>query len=1149
MAEILIGSIKKGEAGGVAELDASGRVPSTQLPSYVDDVLEFANLAAFPAPGETGKIYIATDTNKTYRWSGAGYAEISALLKRQADTLYANALIGNAQGGIVQVEDAWEADAVVLTVPGKSVQDGTPTPDAPVEVDVVDSPVRITATGKNLVGSSESDVEYNVHGTFSFAANAITCIPNQSWAGAYVRFNDIIKASGETFFMSYDSTVPNISILVQCLDKDFNVIDSDKIDLFRSYNTVYDAQYSAVLTPIEFSVPDDVPFIKVGLAFTGQQDQSVTVSNIQLERGTSRTAYEPYESTQQTITLPTDHNYLASLPDGTRDELVLRSDGVAVLVTRTAKIASYAGENVTTLFMSTTGAMAAGAMVIYGAPLTTKYSADNGTTWSTTDPAAGQSAIPMHKGTNNVWCTDRLSPEVALDYVQDTNKVINELRAADICVGYDGTIYSTAGDDVRGQVQLLHDHEMIIGEKRSLDFVMTHYINSAGHWAASPAGSSGFGCAVVDVSDVNTLVIDMTYRNQYIKHVGFSRSEPFVVGTSVISSSIAFNEKGTHYVEVPEGARYAVIMRQVDTSGNDKGSPNVYACYTYDDLHEEIDEIKDALVAEIPLTWENGTPKKYVDSSGLWGVWSDASVDFQIMSDPIQVKKGLKFVIGNFNTAANPYLARVAFFDRFDIENELPISCVYYHSGDPVSVEIEVPEGATYMSVAKNVSMGSEVRIDPEVLFGVDAEIIYSISSRPENSSGAIASINVPEKYSLVVGDTFELFWKGIIEAVDPYAFNIHANCSVGKCFKRKFEFTPTTAGTYPLTVSIEDNSGNVIDSKTVNLVVSNVANSPSTLKNVLCVGDSLLANGQWAYEADRRLTGTGGTPNGNELNNAEFIGTNDKEGTGYEGYGGWTFTSYNTANVRNDFVWITCTHDKTSADQHSIYQDSNGAKWKIETIEAGRIKMIRTSGSSAMPSSGSLAWVSGGVNHSNIAFTASAIASGNPFWDESSNKVDFAAYASRLGVSSIDFCYVLLGWNSTTTTSYLYKTSVKTFIDNLLSDFPDCEVALLGLQIPSLDGFGVSYGCEWNYYDKMKKVFEFNDLYAEIASEYDNVHFVNIAGQFDTENNMPSATRNVNVRSSKTETYQTNGVHPATEGYNQIADAVYRDLTHELNA
>lgn len=214
-----------------------------------------------------------------------------------------------------------------------------------------------------------------------------------------------------------------------------------------------------------------------------------------------------------TIKLPTDHDYLASLPDGTRDELVLRADGVAVLTERVGYVAltsssatsviavspsnplygysvlipggnvyslsnsksdkflcrnfseinresayngssgegvsamsatSGSGTSNTLWFLSTMASITdfkawlnANTVTLYYqlATPTTLYSADNGTTWSTTDPAAGTSAIPLHKGTNNVWCTDRLSPEVGLDYVQDTNKVINELRAAIVASG------------------------------------------------------------------------------------------------------------------------------------------------------------------------------------------------------------------------------------------------------------------------------------------------------------------------------------------------------------------------------------------------------------------------------------------------------------------------------------------------------------------------------------------------------------------------------------------------------------------------------------------------------------------------------------------------------------------------------------------
>lgn len=73
-----INSTEKGAAGGVAPLNGSSLIDSAYLPSYVDDVLEYANLAAFPATGETGKIYIALDTNKQYRWSGSVYIELVA---------------------------------------------------------------------------------------------------------------------------------------------------------------------------------------------------------------------------------------------------------------------------------------------------------------------------------------------------------------------------------------------------------------------------------------------------------------------------------------------------------------------------------------------------------------------------------------------------------------------------------------------------------------------------------------------------------------------------------------------------------------------------------------------------------------------------------------------------------------------------------------------------------------------------------------------------------------------------------------------------------------------------------------------------------------------------------------------------------------
>lgn len=64
-------------ANGFLKLDGTGKAAAAQLPAFVDDVLEYANQAAFPATGTTGVLYVALDNNKVFRWSGSAYTEIS----------------------------------------------------------------------------------------------------------------------------------------------------------------------------------------------------------------------------------------------------------------------------------------------------------------------------------------------------------------------------------------------------------------------------------------------------------------------------------------------------------------------------------------------------------------------------------------------------------------------------------------------------------------------------------------------------------------------------------------------------------------------------------------------------------------------------------------------------------------------------------------------------------------------------------------------------------------------------------------------------------------------------------------------------------------------------------------------------------------
>ena len=92
-----IAASEKGAINGVATLDAAGKVPSSQLPSYVDDVKEFENKSAFTVTGEADKIYVDIATGDIYRWSGTQYIRINSSVA-SADTAVKLATARNIAG-------------------------------------------------------------------------------------------------------------------------------------------------------------------------------------------------------------------------------------------------------------------------------------------------------------------------------------------------------------------------------------------------------------------------------------------------------------------------------------------------------------------------------------------------------------------------------------------------------------------------------------------------------------------------------------------------------------------------------------------------------------------------------------------------------------------------------------------------------------------------------------------------------------------------------------------------------------------------------------------------------------------------------------------------------------------------------------------
>lgn len=419
--------------------------------------------------------------------------------------------------------------------------------------------------------------------------------------------------------------------------------------------------------------------------------------------------------------------------------------------------------------------------------------------------------------------------------------------------------------------------------------------------------------------------------------------------------------------------------------------------------------------------------------------------------------------------------------------------------------------------------------------------------------------IVLPAKFTAVVDDTLQLFYRGIIKHPNPYIWALNFNCSVGKNTPRFYEVTPAAGdvGNKTLTMLVKTKDNKVVGTASTTLKIIAKPSSPGSVKKILCFGDSLTSGGVWCAEAYRRLTGSGGTPEGLGLTNIEFCGRMTKDGAGYFGIGGWSWTDYTTAGRRAIRFQVT----GVGTLSYGAVYTNNGHNYTIiennTTEGTGNILCSVDYGSSYVPDSTMTLTKSSGSGDATITYTSYSEDSQNPLWDYSENKMTFVPYANEVSNGQIDVVYTLLTWNSLTG----YKTNftdimakVKTFADTLHAEFPNAKFKLMGLQMPSVNGgIGANYGASGNYYDWFGMVVTAMNMekayreFAESAGYSDFVEFVNVAAEFDSEWNMPRIEAKVNTRSSQTEIRGTNGVHPGAAGQEQIGDVVYRNLCEFL--
>jgi hypothetical protein len=395
-------------------IDADG-VQAEEYKTLIVEVKEATDAAikaaASAESGEDGRVKAETsrasaetareqaETERTNGWANLkadAQAAIAEVKATEANLYPAaeNVLVGSETGTVAHVEDAFAGAALrEITVEGACKQDGTPSPDNPVPIHVIENPV-LRVTGRNLVDVPDKTIN--------------------AGSGGYIVPCGLIP-SGTEIFLSFSSSrnakPTNTSGAAWGLYGTNNEQAQYVMDV-RAINAGINR--SSVKSTIDASSH----LVIYGYRYP---DVSFDVSDYQLEIGDFHD-YRPYVGTSTPITLPSEHPYLAKLPDGTADEITVDRDGNAELVARvgksTAAVSDGVGGEVGTDALSSTGAIADGAVVYYKLATPVTY-------------PLGEVIVPsLPDSISNVWTDAEVTPNTGIEYVRDVNIVVANLEAA-----------------------------------------------------------------------------------------------------------------------------------------------------------------------------------------------------------------------------------------------------------------------------------------------------------------------------------------------------------------------------------------------------------------------------------------------------------------------------------------------------------------------------------------------------------------------------------------------------------------------------------------------------------------------------------------------------------------------------------------------
>lgn len=437
-------------------------------------------------------------------------------------------------------------------------------------------------------------------------------------------------------------------------------------------------------------------------------------------------------------------------------------------------------------------------------------------------------------------------------------------------------------------------------------------------------------------------------------------------------------------------------------------------------------------------------------------------------------------------------------------------------------------------------------------------KVIYRIRSTVTTHQAAdeaktVSLIGAPHLYA-VEGEEINLYFDNLIYQKDTmYSWDVA--CSQGEQWDESYRLISSDGSDKALTIQVRDPEDytNLWGEKDIIIRVAATADGTGVTRKCLFVGDSTSAGGQYVGEVVNLAS--------SDVITLNTIGTRGYAPALHEGRGGWRVGDY--ASAGRIYFRFDVTGVVTEPRINSTEYSHNGSEYRIQenhlTGGSGYLIAERTSGSTDPLSSGTFTKVLG-VGDATIGFNSWSRVSGNPFWNDVTQRVDFSNYMSENGftMAANDWLFFHLGINDIfgqtkdSGVSDIAKAGaalLDTIIDSAQAYQAGIRIGMMTTIPPAKlqSSFGLNYQSGQTRDRYKRNILIYNQIMVDHfgGREGEGIYLCPVHYTVDPVHGFPGVMQNANSRTTEQVFRMTDSVHPNDSGYYQMADEIFAFLKY----